>query len=222
MKNPFRYFNSSPEVIRLAVTMYVRCPLSPRQVEDLLFERSIDIFLETVGFRWNRFGSMFVAEIRKRRVDHRLYSNWRRHLDEVCVRINGKTRCLRRAVDHEGEVLEVFATKRGDRQVYRRWHNHRAESLHRPFRRREGATARFRDVMTLQKFASIHTAFHNHVNLERHLMPRETFRQNRLAALAKWRQPAASRRRHWRIWRLVHIRLTTPGMMLDPEFRGHG
>ncbi len=43
MQSPFRYFNSSPEVIRLAVTMYVRYPLSLRQVEDLLFERSIDI-----------------------------------------------------------------------------------------------------------------------------------------------------------------------------------
>ena len=43
MPNPFRYFNSSPEVIRLAVMMYVRYPLSLRQVEDLLFERGIDV-----------------------------------------------------------------------------------------------------------------------------------------------------------------------------------
>ena len=43
MKNPFRYFNSLPEVIRLAVMMYIRYPLSLRQVEDLLFERGIDI-----------------------------------------------------------------------------------------------------------------------------------------------------------------------------------
>jgi putative transposase len=44
MQNPFRCFNSSPEVIRLVVMMYVRYPLSLRQVEDLLFERGIDIF----------------------------------------------------------------------------------------------------------------------------------------------------------------------------------
>ncbi len=50
MRNPFRYFNSSPEVIRLAVMMYVRYPLSLRQVEDLLFERGIDICHETVRF----------------------------------------------------------------------------------------------------------------------------------------------------------------------------
>ncbi len=63
MHNPFRYFNSSPEVIRLAVMMYIRYPLSLRQVEDLLFERGIDICHETVRFWWNRFGPMFAAMI---------------------------------------------------------------------------------------------------------------------------------------------------------------
>ena len=68
MNNPFRYFNSSPEVIRLAVMMYIRYPLSLRQVEDILFERGIDISHETVRYWWNRFGPMFAGEIRKRRV----------------------------------------------------------------------------------------------------------------------------------------------------------
>ncbi len=57
--NPFRYFDSSPEVIRLVVMMYVRYPLSLRNVEDLLFERGIDICHETVRMWWNRFGPMF-------------------------------------------------------------------------------------------------------------------------------------------------------------------
>jgi putative transposase len=61
MSNPFRYFNSSPEVIRLVVMMYVRYPLSLRDVEDLLAERGIDISHETVRFWWNRFGPMFAA-----------------------------------------------------------------------------------------------------------------------------------------------------------------
>ena len=118
MRNPFRYFNSSPEVIRLAVMMYVRFPLSLRNVEDLLHERGIDISHETVRFWWNRFGPMFAAEIRKRRVcQWRGYPQWRWHLDEVFVKINGKTYYLWRAVDHEGEVLEVFATKRRDRKA---------------------------------------------------------------------------------------------------------
>ena len=109
------------------------------------------------------------------------------------VRINGEKHYLWRAIDHEGEVLEVFVTKRWDRRAalkflkramkrygqpkvivtdrlgsYRaamnvigngadqecgRWLNNRAENSHQPFRRRERAMAKFRDVKTLQKFA---------------------------------------------------------------------
>jgi putative transposase len=111
MSNPFRYFNSSPEVIRLVVMMYVRYPLSLRNVEDLLAERGVDISHETVRFWWNRFGPMFAAEIRKRRVAHmRTYPQWRWHLDEVFVKVNGKLCYLWRAIDHEGEVLEAVVT----------------------------------------------------------------------------------------------------------------
>ena len=117
MSNPFRYFKTSPEIIRLAVMMYVRYPLSLRQVEDLLHERGVDISHETVRAWWNRFGRIFAAEIRKRRLHNRLFSTWRWHLDEVFVRINGETHYLWRAVDHEGEVLESFVTKRCDRKA---------------------------------------------------------------------------------------------------------
>ena len=116
MRNPFRYFNSSPDIIRLTVMMYIRYPLSLRQVEDLLSERGIDICDETVRFWWNRFGPIFAAEIRKKRAANlRTWPQWRWHLDEVFVKINGQTHFLWRAVDHEGEVLEVFVTKRRDR-----------------------------------------------------------------------------------------------------------
>ena len=91
MQNPFRYFNRSPEIIRLAVMMYVRFPLSLLQVEDLPSGRGIDICHETVQFWWNRFGPLFAAELRKGRVHRHWYSNWRWYLDEVFVRINGKT-----------------------------------------------------------------------------------------------------------------------------------
>jgi putative transposase len=211
--------------------LYIRYPLSLRQVEDLLFERGIDICHETVRVWWNRFSPMFAAEIRKGRVKHRCYSQWRWHLDEVFVKINGETHYLWRAVDHKGEVLEVFATKRRDRKAalkflrramkrygrphlvvtdrlpsYRaamvmignaanqtcgRWLNNRAENSHQPFRRREGAMAKFRDIKTLQKFAAAHASVHNHFNLNRYLNRRDVFKQNRSAALAEWRQLAA-------------------------------
>ena len=116
MTNPFRYFNSSPEVIRLVVMMYVKYPLSLRNVEDLLIERGIDICHETVRFWWNRFGPMFAAEIKRKRSSHlRQHTQWRWHLDEVYVKINGEMHYLWRAVDHEGEVLESLATKTRDK-----------------------------------------------------------------------------------------------------------
>jgi len=118
MKNPFRYFNSSPAVIRLTVMMYVRYPLSLRQVEDLLFERGINVSYETVRFWWNRFGPLFAKQIRRKRRRHPVsHSNWRWHLDEVFVKIGGEMRYLWRAVDQEGEVLDAVVTKKRDRKA---------------------------------------------------------------------------------------------------------
>ena len=117
-QNPFRYFKTSPEVIRLAVMMYIRFPLSLRNVEDLLHERGIDICHETVRYWWNRFGPLFAKEIRNKRIGHpQNFSNWKWHMDEVFVKINGETHYLWRAVDYEGEVLEAFVSKRRDRRA---------------------------------------------------------------------------------------------------------
>ncbi len=213
-RDQFKYFKTSPEIIRLAVMMYVRYPLSLRNVEDLLHERGIDINHETVRFWWNRFGPLFAAEIRKKRSQQlRAHSNWQWHMDEVFVKINGETHYLWRAVDHEGEVLESYVTKRRDRkaalkflkktmkhfgrphvignadlQKTGRWLNNRAENSHLPFRRRERAMLRFRNTRTLQKFVSVHASVHNHFNQERHLYLRASFKLNRAAALAEWRQ----------------------------------
>jgi putative transposase len=114
-RSAFRYFRTSPEIFRLAVMMYVRFPLSLRNVEDLLHERGIDVSHETVRFWWQRFGPMFAAEIRKRRVGGLRISRWRWHFDEVFVRINGVQHYLWREVDHEGVVLESFVTKQRDK-----------------------------------------------------------------------------------------------------------
>lgn len=117
-RSPFRYFKTSPEIIRLAVMMYVRFPLSLRNVEDLLHERGIDVSHETIRFWWNRFGPVFTAEIRRNRAERmRAWPQWQWHLDEVFVKINGETHYLWRAVDHEGEVLESYVTKRRDRKA---------------------------------------------------------------------------------------------------------
>ena len=75
--------------------MYVKYPLSLRNVEDLLAERGIDVCHKTVRFWWNRFGPMCAAEIRRKRVYHmRAYAKWRWHLDQVFVKINGEKHYL--------------------------------------------------------------------------------------------------------------------------------
>ena len=117
-RSPFRYFKTSPEIIRFAVMLYIRFPLSLRNIEDLLHERGIEISHEAVRYWWNRFGPMFAAELRRKRVDRmRGCKHWRWHLDEVFVKINGVTHYLWRAVDHEGEVLESVVTKTRDRKA---------------------------------------------------------------------------------------------------------
>jgi putative transposase len=230
--NPFRYFHSSPEIIRLAVLLYVRFPLSLRNVEDLLFERGIDLCHETVRLWWNRFGPMFAADIRRLRIGRmRGYRHWRWHLDEIYVRVNGEMHYLWRAVDHEGEVLESYVTKKRDKSAAKRfikkalkrhgaperivtdglrsypaamqdlgnlerrdvgrYLNNRAENSHLPFRRRERAMLRFRQIKSLQKFAAVHASVANHFSSERHLVDRQTYKTRRSAALTEWRSLAA-------------------------------
>jgi putative transposase len=117
-ENPFRYFHSSPDIIRMVVMLYVRYPLSLRNVEDLLFERGYDLCHETVRLWWNRFGPMFAADIRRQRVSRMRGSrHWRWHLDEMYVKLNGEMVYLWRAVDHEGEVLESYVTKKRDKSA---------------------------------------------------------------------------------------------------------
>ena len=116
--SPFRCFNSSPEVIRLVVVMYVRYPLSLRNVEDLLHEHGIDISHETVRLWWNRFGPLMASDIRRQRVSRmRGFRHWRWHLDEMYVKLNGEMVYLWRAVDHEGEILESYVTKTRDKSA---------------------------------------------------------------------------------------------------------
>ena len=154
------------------------------------------------------------------------FRHWRWHLGEMYVRLNGEMVYLWRAVDHEGEVLESYVTRKRDksaalrfmkkalkchgqadkiitdglrsypaamkdlgnleRREMGRYLNNRAENSHLPFRRRERAMQRFRQMKSLQKFASVHASLTNHFNSERHLVDRQTFKLRRSAALAEW------------------------------------
>ena len=78
-----------------------------------------------------------------------------------------------------------------EKQEVGRWANNRVENSHLPFRRRERAMLRFRQMRTLQKFASVHANVHNHFNHERHLVDRQTYKQRSSTALAEWQALAS-------------------------------
>ena len=73
----FRDFKTSREIIQLAVMLYVRFPLSLRNVEDLVHERCVDVSYESVRSWWHRFGSQFARQIKKRSAGGMQSSNWR-------------------------------------------------------------------------------------------------------------------------------------------------
>jgi transposase-like protein len=102
-----------PEIIQQAIWLYVRFTLSFRDVEDLLAERGIIVSYETVR-RWvNHFGPKIAADLRKRRP--KPHSIW--HLDEVYLKIDGRLVFLWRAVDAEGEVLDVLVQTRRNKRA---------------------------------------------------------------------------------------------------------
>ena len=120
-RNPFKYFKTSPEIIRLAVMYYILYPLSYRQVEDILHERGVapqgylNVCHQMIRYWVERFGTKIPSEIRKKR--HGYQSNWWWHMDEVFVKINGELHSLWRVIDHEGEVLEWYVSKRRNKKA---------------------------------------------------------------------------------------------------------
>lgn len=97
---------TSPDIMRLAVMMQVRFPISRRNIEDILHQRGIEISPETVRFWLSLFRPLYAAEFRTRRVSGIRSNRW--HLDEVFVWINGQQNYPCRVVDHQGEVLDVL------------------------------------------------------------------------------------------------------------------
>jgi putative transposase len=134
----------------------VRFPLSLRSVEDLLHERGIDVSHESVRFWWQRFGPMFAAEIRRKRAEIlRSGPQWRWHLDEMFVKVNGERYYLWQGIDQDGEVVESLVTKTRDKKAalkflkksmkrYRRPHTFVTDLLrsYRPAPREVGAADR--------------------------------------------------------------------------------
>jgi len=216
-------------IIQHTVWLYFRFTLSYRDVEDLMAERGVDVSYETVR-RWAiKFGVAYARRLRKKRPK----SDGRWHLDEVFVSIRGQQMYLWRAVDSEGEVLDILVQKRRDkraalklmRKLLKRQgippdavitdklrsygaalrdlgmtHKHvtggrvnnRAESSHRPVRRRERHMQLFKSAGSAQRFLSIHATVYNQFNVQRHLISRRTLRAFRAEAMDQWRDATAA------------------------------
>ena len=113
IKISYSGYRFPPEIIQHAIWLYIRFTLSFRDVEDLLAERGIMVSYETVR-RWvNHFGPNIAADLRKRRP--KPHTIW--HLDEVYLKIDGRMVYLWRAVDAEGEVLDVLVQARGQKEA---------------------------------------------------------------------------------------------------------
>ena len=108
----------------MVVMLYIWNRPSLRNFEDLLSERDIDVCHEAVPMWWNRFGPMFAGDIHRQRVSRmRGFRRWRRHLDEMYVKLNDEMIYLWRAVDHEGEILKSYITRTRDKDARLRFMN---------------------------------------------------------------------------------------------------
>src|SRR3982074_434844 len=148
----YRRHRSPAPIIQHAIWLYLRFTLSYRDVEDLLAERGLDVSYETVR-RWVlKFGPLTARRLRERRP--RPSDRW--HLDEMVVRIAGKHMYLWRAVDHEGEVLEILVQRRRDERA--------AVKLMRKLLRKQGFAPQ---KVTTDKLRSYGAAF-RHLGLSCH------------------------------------------------------
>src|SRR5213082_3877086 len=140
----YRRHRFPPPVIQHAIWLYLRFTLSYRDVEDLLAERGLEVSYETVR-RWVlKFGPLIARRLRQNRP--RPSDRW--HLDEMVVRIAGKHMYLWRAVDHEGEVLDILVQRRRDK--------HAALRLMRKLLRKQGFAPK---LLTTDKLGSYGSAF---------------------------------------------------------------
>ncbi|MEQ8440537.1 MAG: IS6 family transposase [Alphaproteobacteria bacterium] len=202
-----------PTIIQTAFRLYYRYTLSYRDIEEFLAECGIDVSYETIR-RWcQKFDLVFARRMRVRRGA----TNTRWHIDEVFLKIGGRQFYLWRAIDAEGEVLDVILLPRQDSAAAKKflwrtmsrvgtqpteivsdnWRssriavrkllpgvshvvgkrlNDRAENSPLPTRQRERKQQRFKSTRSAQCFLSIHLAFYNHFNNQRHPLTRKTMR----------------------------------------------
>jgi putative transposase len=115
--SPYKGFRYPQEIISHAVWLYFRFSLSYRDVEELLAERGIIVSYETIRQWARKFGQLYANQLRRRRA--RPGDKW--FLDEVFLKINGKTQYLWRAVDQEGNLLDILVQSRRNKAAAKKF-----------------------------------------------------------------------------------------------------
>ena len=187
----FKRHRFPPDAIRLAVWLYFRFTLSFREVEEMLAQRGIEASYETVRCWALKFGQAFARNLRRSRP--KPTGRW--HLGEMVVKIRGERMWLWRAVDDEGEVLDMLVQKRRNTGAALRLLRKlpkRAENSHLVIRRRERKQQRFKSQRSAQRFLATHAAVHNNFNVQRHLIRRPTLRLFRAEADRTWAAATAA------------------------------
>jgi putative transposase len=178
--DPLQAAPISPGDHPAAVWLYYRFSLSYRDVEDILARRGVLVTHESIRLWCNKFGPRYAHRLRRA---HRGYGDTV-FMDEVFVPIGGRQRYLWRAVDQDGEVVDVLLQDR-------RYTNNRVELSHQPTRARERGMRRLKSVAQVQRFVSIYAAVSNLFNLRRHLVPAGHYRAMREEAYASWDKAVA-------------------------------
>jgi putative transposase len=166
------------EIISHAVWLYFRFSLSYRDVEEMLAERGVILTYETVRQWCLKFGQTFANELRRQRP--RPGDKW--HLDEVVLKINGRTHYLWRAVDQHGVVLDILVQSRRDKVAAKKFFR----KLHQPTRQRERAMRRFKSAGQAQRFLSAFGPILGHFRPRRHRFSAAGYRAERQRRFLVW------------------------------------
>jgi putative transposase len=219
--NTYKRHRFPPDIISYGVWLYYRFNLSHRDIEDLLSERGITVSREAIRLWCIKFGAIYARRLKRK---HRGYGDTF-YIDEVFITINGKQHYLWRAVDQDGQVVDVYlqakrdgaAAKRFFKRLLRshdgeprkivtdklrsydvahrelipetihstkQYENNRAEQSHEATRVRERGMRRFKSVGQAQRFLGAHAAVSNLLNLGRHLINAEHYRNLRIGVFA--------------------------------------
>jgi putative transposase len=196
--NTYKRHRFPSDIISYAVWLYYRFNLSHRDIEDLLAQRGMTVSREAIRLWCIKFGAIYTRRLKRK---HRGYGDTF-YIDEVFIKINGKQHYLWRAVDQDGEVVDVYLQAKRDGAAHRKlipetmhstkqYENNRAEQSHEATRVRERVMRKFKSVRQAQRFLGTHAAVSNLFNLGRHLVGAEHYRNLRISAFAEWNRAVA-------------------------------